>query len=143
MGLSLSIERELAIKVVENGTERPATPAEVMRAYPFGPQSIPYWESSITNNLTTMAAHVKTDLDDSVADQPTLYDLLWCRDGFAAGTITSRLSTAIIYMKDHRDDLIQYNPVGRWGDYNTLLNFTQGFMWACLTNPHGLIHASA
>lgn len=139
MSLNIELLRPMTVNVYDNGVERAATAQELANVYPYAPKSIPYWDGSITNNLTTMASHVPCDVNDGAVDPPTLYDMLWCRNGHVAGALISRLSSGVLYMQDHKDELEVYNPTNGWGDYHTLLKFAQDFMWACYVNPQAVV----
>ena len=87
-----------------------------------------YWHGNITHNMCGMAREVPID-----GTELTLYDLLWQPDehGFKlAGDAGYRGDVLIgfIYLREHRNDLIQFNPENGWGNYDLLLAFTLDFL---------------
>ena len=87
-----------------------------------------YWHGNITHNMCEMAREVPI-----ASNELTLYDLLWQPDehGFKqAGDAGYRGDVLIgfIYLRKHRNDLIQFNPENGWGNYDLLLAFTLDFL---------------
>ena len=63
----------------------------------------------------------------------TLYDLLWHPEehGFSsAGDTGYRVGVLMgfLYLRNHRDELIRFNPENGWGNYELLLSFTLDFL---------------
>ena len=87
-----------------------------------------YWHGNITHNMTGMAGHVPVG-----GSSLTLYDLLWHPEehGFLmAGSPGYRdgVLHGYLYLREHRESLIKYNPENGWGDYGLLLGFTEDFL---------------
>ena len=87
-----------------------------------------YWHGNITHNMGKMADEVPV-----AGTELTLYDLLWRPDehGFSsAGDTGYRVDVLMgfLYLRDHREDLIQFNPENGWGNYDLLLSFTLDFL---------------
>ena len=87
-----------------------------------------YWHGNITHNMGKMAGHVPVE-----GTNLTLYDFLWKPEehGFlVAGSPGFRdgMLHGFLYLRGHKDSLIQYNPQNGWGDYDLLLGFTEDFL---------------
>ena len=87
-----------------------------------------YWHANITHNMGEMAREVPV-----AGTELTLYDLLWHPEehGFSsAGDTGYRVGVLMgfLYLRNHRDELIRFNPENGWGNYELLLSFTLDFL---------------
>ena len=132
------IKRGTGVYVRENGrTGELKTMEEVRKHFPGSDLSHIseyeyadeyFWHGNITHNMTDMAGHVPVD-----GPGLTLYDLLWHpeENGFLeAGSsgYRDRVLHGYLYLRGHRESLVQFNPGNGWGDYDLLLGFTEDFL---------------
>ena len=87
-----------------------------------------YWHGNITHNMCEMARHVPIE-----GTEMSLYDLLWHPEHFGftkAGSVGYRSGVlkGYIHLKNHQEELISFNPDNKWGNYEQLLRFTEGFL---------------
>lgn len=98
------------------------------------------WHENITHNMNTMAKHCPVGSN-------SLYEYLWRPEeiGFLKVTsdYVSGLTQGYLYLKSHKDELMQYNPpidpdTGQsWGSYDLLLNFCLSLINCLLTLDYG------
>jgi len=84
------------------------------------------WHGNITHNLSKMASAVPAD------DTLTLYDLLWHPNESGFNIVTDKyvglIENGLKYLKEHKEELVVFNPENGWGNYENLLEFTSDFL---------------
>ena len=93
-----------------------------------------YWHGNITHNLGAMADHCYC----YCPDKTSLHSILWRPEEttllIVSGKLTSSyvkaLSICLEELKEHRDYYEKFNPNNGWGNYDTLVNFTDSFLVA-------------
>lgn len=85
------------------------------------------FSSNITSNLDTMAEHAG------------LYRGIWrpWEIGIKkAGQLTNLLRGGLFYLKSEPEKFRRFNPKNGWGSYETLVEFTEEYLIACVTWPN-------
>ena len=88
------------------------------------------FEGNITHNLAEMAG------------QAGLYEALWRPDEHGYKTAESLihvLDAGLQELKDNKEKYKAYNPKNGWGDYETLVDFVDKYLTACIKDPDAIV----
>ena len=83
----------------------------------------PVFSANITHNLALMAK------------QAGIYEALWGAEGVRAEDLAHKLDRAIDKLKKDPEYFKKFSPQNGWGSYETLLEFLEQYLEACLKNP--------
>ena len=102
------------------------------------------WSANITHNLGGMASKVPVNLKDGT--QTTLYYACWrpkeILDKPNTNEVLDLLIQGLIYMIEHRKELLQYESPNGWGTYNGFMKFLLNYKQACEDNLNCEIEVS-
>lgn len=121
-----------------NGQNKELTYEEVNKLYPNTPvdnittEDNIFWHSNITHNLGKMTAQCICECPNKVS----LYQLLWRpeeidllgKGGILTSSYIKALSICLNDLKEHKDFYEKFNPDNGWGNYDSLVNFTESFV---------------
>jgi len=71
-----------------------------------------------------------------------VYDALYNSDGQTAGEVLAVLQRGLSDMRRHPSKYQTLTPSNGWGEYDTALQFLEGVVTACDTNPDAEIKVS-
>ena len=90
------------------------------------------WSANITHNLNDMAR------------EAGIYKALWRPEEIGithARELIHPLTCGLAALKLDPDRFRKFNPENGWGNYETLVNFVDGYLTACVENPDAEVHA--
>lgn len=88
------------------------------------------FQANITHNLATMAR------------SSGLYEFLWQPESIMidrARDLIAPLEMGLIFIEGNKKYLSQFNPMNKWGNYNTLLAFVKSYLSACKKYPNARV----
>lgn len=91
------------------------------------------YHSNITHNMGHMATEAQ------------IYDVLWRPDEIGltkAHEIVSQLWQGLQELRNRPDVYKKYNPENNWGSYESLVEFVQEYLIACIVYPDAKIEVS-
>ena len=169
MGLSvyLTVEEPITVSstgifVREGGRNRELSLTEAKERYPDEDIKVHTYETnelfsdSITHNLTEMAKEaglydalwrpyrLSRDWEDFSQGEYDYYTELDFENeqSMVAYDLINTLALGLSNLIKSKDELLKYNPENGWGSYESLLEFTKGYLMACIENPDAKVEVS-
>ncbi len=90
------------------------------------------YECNVTHNLCAMA------------EEAGLYKAIWRPeelDYSRASQLVYPLSRGLTALRADPDKFKELNPENGWGDYDGLVALVEGYLQACIDNPHARVEA--
>jgi len=95
--------------------------------------TVSVFDANITHNLTAMAR------------EAGLYEPLWRPEeigAVVAGDLVELLASGLANLRRNPEKFMEMNPSNGWGSYDDLVDFTKGYLLACIENPDATIEIS-
>lgn len=123
MAAIVQLYQPITATVFEDGATRQASDEELRRLYPDAPKEVVRYEAAFPEEIRDLCALVP-------CDDKTLEDVLWdVDDGKSTALYLPYWTTALLYVRTHREELRADESFGQRGNYDTLLYALYRLCW--------------